>query len=304
MYSRIFVYSTESMSTTFWIIVYFLVIIAFVVINSRTKAEIESHNWNTDDHPVDEELKSKVQELACCHNTFYDSTDPVRIEEAYKEACERGGREGFFPVLLVLEDSFMDNILGTFGVKEDKNGIDMEKVQMCRQELMHSTENAKDWLDIRLRELQKGFKKEHPDFYKMDVLGEHVENGVGNTSFNGIINSETEQTLPLLLAEVPVKQPWQVLAWFPVRGGDNCPDAEHLVSVAKHWYEEYGATPAVISEGIIEFAVPQPVSEEDSLPLAEEHYAFCTDIVDQSLGTIHALADVLRKSTVWFFCWV
>lgn len=77
-----------------------------------------------------------------------------------------------------------------------------------------------------------------------------------------------------------------------------------LVSVSKHWYEEYGAAPAVICEGIIEFAVPQPVSEEESLPLAEEHYAFCTDIVDQSLGTINALADVLRKSTVWFFCWV
>lgn len=289
----------------YWIIIYFLVAIVLVVYMTYTeRAEKESHDWNTEDHLVDEELKSKMQELACCHTTFYDSTDPVRIEKAYKEACERGGREGFFPVLLVLEDSFIDNILNTFGVKDGKNGFDMDKVQMCRQELMHSTENAKDWLDIRLRELQKGFKKEHPDFYKIDVLGEHVENGIGNTSFNGIINNETEQTLPLLLAEVPVKQPWQILAWFPIRGGGNCPSAEHLVSVAKHWYEEYGAAPAVICEGIIEFAVPQPVSEEESLPLAEEHYAFCTDIVDQSLGTINALADVLRKSTVWFFCWV
>ena len=177
----------------------------------------------------------------------------------------------------------------------------MARVQARRQELMHSTENAKDWLDLRLRELQNGFETEYPDFYRTDVLGEYVENGIGNTSFNGIINDETVRTLPLLVAEVPVNQPWQILAWFPIGGWDNCPKAEHLVSVAKHWYEGFGAVPAVISEGIIEFAVPQPVSEEESLPLAEEHYAFCTDIVDQSLGTINALADVLRKSTVWFF---
>ena len=101
----------------------------------------------------------------------------------------------------------------------------------------------------------------------------------------------------------PVNQPWQILAWFPIGGWDNCPKAEHLVSVAKHWQEGFGAVPAVISDGIIEFAVPKPASVEESLPLAEEHYAFCTDIVDQNLGTINALADVLRKSTVCFFWW-
>ena len=289
----------------YWILIYFLFFIVLVIIYTyRTKAEIESHNWYTDEKHVDEKLKNKMQELACCHTTFYDSTDPVRIEKAYKDACERGEREGFFPVLLVLEDNIMGNILKQLGVKNGKKGIDMERVQAHRQELMHSTENAKDWLDIRLSELKNNCKKEHPDFYKTDVLGEHVTNGIGNTSFNGIINGETGRTLPLLLAEVPVKQPWQILAWFPVGGWKNCPKAEHLVGVAKYWYEKYGAAPAVICEGIIEFAVPQPVSEEESLPLAKEHYAFCTDIVDQSLGTINALADVLRKSTVWFFCWV
>lgn len=288
----------------YWVLVYFLFVIVYVVISTyRTKAEIESHNWNTDEKNVDEKLKSMMQELACCHTTFYDSTDPVKIEKAYKEACERGEKEGFFPVLLVLEDIFMVNILNQLGVRNGKEEVDLGKVQAHRQELMHSTENGKVWLGLRLRELKNGLKKEHPDFYKTDVLGEYVANGIGNTSFNGIVNGETGRTLPLLLAEVPVKQPWQILAWFPIGGWGNCPKAEHLVSVAKHWYEAFGAVPAVISEDIIEFAVPKPVSDEESLSLAKEHYAFCPDIVDQNLGTINALADVLRKSTVWFFWW-
>lgn len=286
----------------YWVFIFFILVIVYVIITIyRDKAEKESHDWHTEDYHVEEQVISKMQELACCHTTFYDSTDPVRIEEAYKEAVERGEREGFFPVLLVLVDDIKDIILHQFGVKDGKNGIDMEKVQMRRQELMHSTESGKDWLDVRLRELQKGFKTESPDFYRKDVLGEYSNNGIGQTSFSGIINYQTERTYPLLLAEVPVKQPWQILAWFPNGGGSNRPQAEHLVSVAKYWYERYGAVPAVICDGILEFAVPQPVSEEDSLPLAEEHYAFCTDIVNENLGTINALADVLRKSTVWLF---
>lgn len=285
----------------YWVFFFILVIVYVVITIYRDKAEKESHDWHTEDYHVEEQVISKMQELACCHTTFYDSTDPVRIEEAYKEAVERGEREGFFPVLLVLVDNIKDIILHQFGVKDGKNGIDMEKVQMRRQELMYSTESGKDWLDVRLRELQKGFKTESPDFYRMDVLGEYTNNGTGQKSFSSIINYQTERTYPLLLAEVPVKQPWQILAWFPNGGGSNRPKAEHLVSVAKYWYEKYGAVPAVICDGILEFAVPQPVSEEESLPLAEEHYAFCTDIVDENLGTINALADVLRKSTVWLF---
>ena len=211
----------------YWILIFFLfVIVLMVIYTHKAKAEKESHNWHTDEKHIHEKPKIKMQELACCHTTFYDSTDPARIEKAYKEACERGGREGFFPVLLVLEDNLIINILDQLGIKDDKKRIDMARVQARRQELMHSTENAKDWLDLRLRELQNGFEAEYPDFYRTDVLGEYVENGIGNTSFNGIINDETVRTLPLLLAEVPVNQPWQILAWFPIGGWDNCPKRE------------------------------------------------------------------------------
>ena len=288
----------------YWILIFFLfVIVLMVIYTHKAKAEKESHNWLNEDNLVDEKLIIKMQELACCHTTFYDPTDPAGIEKAYKEACERGEREGFFPVLLVLEDNLIINIFDQLGIVGGKNGVDIAKVQARRQELMLPTESAKDWLDLRLRELRNGFETESPDFYTTDVLGEYVENGIGNTSFNGIINDETGRTLPLLLAEVPANQPWQILAWFPIGGWEHCPKAEHLVSVAKHWFEEFGAVPAVISEGIMEFVVPHPVSEEESFPLAKEHYAFCTDIVDQNLGTINALAAVLRKSTVWFFGW-
>ena len=181
----------------YWIFIFFLfVIVLMVIYTHRAKAEKESHNWLNEENHVDEKPKIKMQELACCHTTFYGSTDPARIEKAYREACERGGRENFFPVLLVLEDNLIINILDQLGIEDGKNGIDMAKVQARRQELMYPTENAKDWLDLRLRELQNGFETESSDFYRTDVLGEYVENGIGNTSFSGIINDETGRTKP------------------------------------------------------------------------------------------------------------
>ena len=287
----------------YWVLIFFLcVIILMAIFTHWAKAEKDSHIWNAETEHVDEQLKSKMQDLVCCPSTFYDSTDPARIEKAYEEARERGEREGFFPVILILEENLELSILNQLGIDHEKEEIDLAKVQMRRQELMQTTENGKDWLDLQLRKLQNDFATEDPDYYRIDVMGEYVTNGIGNTSLNGIINDETGYTRPLLLAEVPVKQPWQILAWFPFGGWNACPEAEHLVSVAKHWYDSYGAIPAVIAHGIVEFVVSQPVSEEESLSLAEEQYAFCTDIVNQ-VGTINALADVLRKSTVWFFWW-
>ena len=287
----------------YWVLIFFIcVIILMVIYTYRAKAEKELHIWHVETENVDEKLKRSMQDLVCCPSTFYDSSDPARIEMAYEEARERGEREGFFPVIIILEKNLELSILNQLGIEHEKEDNDLAKVQIRRQELMQTTENGKDWLDLQLRKLQHDFEAESPDFYKTDVMGDYKTNGIGNTSFNGIINDETGKTLPLLLAEVPVKQPWQILAWFPFGGWNACPEAEHLVSVAKHWFERYGAIPAVIAHGIVEFAVSQPVSEEESLPLAEEHYAFCNDIVNQ-VGTINTLADVLRKSTVWFFWW-
>lgn len=284
----------------YWAILFIFCAILFMVYFVHSvRAENHSHNWNSEKEKVDDNLKRKIQEQACCPTTFYDSCDPAIIEKAYQEARIRGEREGFFPVILVLEE----NLVIDFGFGYDNKEFDLAKAQVRRNELIQTTENGKDWLDLQFRCLLKDFEAESPDFYKDEVLGEHVTNGIGNTSFNGIINDETGKTLPLLLAEVPVQQPWQIFAWFPYGGWNACPEPEHFVSVAKHWYERYGAVPAVIAQGVVEFIVPQPVSENESLPLAKEHYAFCTDIVDQNVGTINALADILRKSTVWFFWW-
>ena len=50
--------------------------------------------------------------------------------------------------------------------------------------------------------------------------------------------------------------------------------------------------------------VAQPLRDRSAaVGLALEQYAFCNDIIDQGCQEVCILADMLAKSSVWFFWW-
>ena len=137
-----------------------------------------------------------------------------------------------------------------------------------------------------------------------EILGE-MANGEANDEFLGYWDYPTERTLPLLLVEIPVKNPWEVFAYLPFGGWNECPDTPELMAVTKYWFEQYGARPAVITHDALELTVPAPVPKERAMELAQEQYAFCPDVVDQGPpdATVGMLADSLRQSRAWYFWW-
>ena len=110
---------------------------------------------------------------------------------------------------------------------------------------------------------------------------------------------------PLILAKIPVKNPWEIFAYLPFGGWNECPNTPELMAVAKYWFEQHGAVPAAMSHDELEFLLPAPVPEEKAMDAAVELYGFCPDVIDQGPedATVGALADVLRQSTVWYFWW-
>jgi hypothetical protein len=83
---------------------------------------------------------------------------------------------------------------------------------------------------------------------------------------------------------------------------DNpCPD-EH-VAILRHWQATYDAELVSLGEQM-ELRVGAPPTEwDDALRLAREMYVYCYDIVDQGVGSIEALAHLLRNGRSWFFWW-
>ena len=106
--------------------------------------------------------------------------------------------------------------------------------------------------------------------------------------FTSYWDERTGRTDYILLAEIPVKEPWQAMAWLPMGGWNNCPTPFAMMMTARRWYEEYGAWP-----------------RERCLELAAEQGIFCPERVltcgeDASLGR---LAGDLMRSNIWFFIW-
>ena len=64
--------------------------------------------------------------------------------------------------------------------------------------------------------------------------------------FTSYWDERTGRTDYILLAEIPVKEPWQAMAWLPMGGWNNCPDPYTMMMTARRWYEEYGAWPAAV----------------------------------------------------------
>ena len=143
------------------------------------------------------------------------------------------------------------------------------------------------------------------DFQNTVNAEEDLEGDEGEpiNRFLGYWDYGTKKTIPLILAEIPVQQPWEVFAYLPFGGWNECPDTERLMATAKYWFTKHGAVPSVVTHDILEFTLPQAVGREKAPVLAQEQYAWCADIVDQGVGSITALAQGLADSTVWYFWW-
>jgi Domain of unknown function (DUF4253) len=106
------------------------------------------------------------------------------------------------------------------------------------------------------------------------------------------------------LGLVSTPNSWEVPAKLSIGGWNECPGPEEHVSVLRYWNRSYGAEFVGYSGDVIELQVSErPGSREEAMKLAHEQYCYCSDIVEQGIGTIENLAAALLVSEVWYFWW-
>ena len=272
--------------------------------SSRKNSEPEVYS---EDEPLD--LAEAMMKYLNCECTYFPSMkddDPIML--AYNYAKRESVKEGFVPVLIKADDEILWECLimnsDPDSDGEDDYTFDPDKVAEYRKKMLSApVENSKAVLEEMI-----GQRKEEAEDDDMDwdeeILGE-MEGGYDNRRFSSYWNSDNNMTYPLILAKIPVKNPWEIFAYLPFGGWNECPDTPELMAVAKYWFEQHGAVPAAMSHDELEFLLPAPVSEKEAIDVAVELYGFCPDVIDQGPedATAGALADVLRQSTVWYFWW-
>ena len=269
-------------------------------------------NWQGQDFDEDtlepSEVAQAIMEYLDCECTYFPSMkDDDPIMAAYGYAKRDSAQEGFVPVLIKADDETLLECL-VMNADPDNDAdfyeFDLKTVTEYRKKMLSTS--VKDGQAV-LEELI-GQRKEEAEDDDMDwdeeILGK-MEGGYENNRFSCYWDSDTDMTHPLILAKIPVKNPWEIFAYLPFGNWNDCPDTPELMAVAKYWFEQHGAVPATMSHDELEFLLPAPVPKEKAMNTAVELYGFCPDVIDQGPedATVGALADVLRQSTVWYFWW-
>lgn len=267
-------------------------------------------NWQGQDFDEDtlepSELAEALMEYLDCECTYFPSMkDDDPIMSAYSYAKRESVKEGFVPVLIKADDeTLLECLVMNADPKNDADiyEFDLKTVTEYRKKMLSTS--VKDGKAV-LEELT-GQRKEEAEDDDMDwdeeILGE-MEGGYENNRISCYWDSDTDMTHPLILAKIPVKNPWEIFAYLPFGNWNDCPGTEELMAVTKYWFEQYGAVPAAMSHDELEFLLPAPVPKEKAVDVAVELYGFCPDLDQNEDGSIGSLADALWQSTVWYFWW-
>lgn len=237
------------------------------------------------------------------YQVFTSEHTANEVEEAYHEAAKRGKSEGFTPLLVISSDTLAETLEYL-----DKDSYSKEKVigqpQMdVKKMLMERYEEiVESYQEVDEEELRENWYAETGEDLdeSFEGFGEEI------TEFSSIESFTDDGINETILLEIPVKNPWEVIAWVPMGGWNECPAAEEMMEVCRYWNQKYGAVPALVSSDTLEFVLEEPVADEEmAMQAAKEHFAFCIDRVFQGTETetMAELASCIRKSKYWFFWW-
>jgi hypothetical protein len=118
---------------------------------------------------------------------------------------------------------------------------------------------------------------------------DHHKMTLGESVYIGLLPTAKSYEIPILLR---------------FGGQGNCPISPEHSAMLKRWSEIYGASLMAIEPSVIEcFVEEPPMTKEQALKAAREHYGYCSDRVEQAEGELAPYAYELLNSGLWSFWW-
>ncbi len=252
--------------------------------------ESQAHNHSIGDDNDEDDSDVKETDLGDCgehyEELFYSLTIPSRRAMWTWEAARSVfDKTGYWPVI-------SDDLLGLLEFWE-LSAIESENLTTADIVRMSEDIDASDWLQIQYQENLSAYKIQEGDW---------PSNLKAN--LNGFDLLQTDKELAVLLC--PTLEPWQVSA--ALRWGDsNDAIAPHYhTAVHKKWHTQFGAELVCANTSTIEMKISKPPeTDEETMAIAKEHFAYCPDLVTQKGAprTIFSFAPELYRCRHWAFWW-
>jgi len=207
------------------------------------------------------------------------------VRGQYLRACNEGKNRGFTPVFIpTFSYAFFDVIKEgrkRLGKDADAKAIVAEAVQRyLRAEVAdgetvfeESFQNAKNQIDAERWEHLANDKTENADFlYDLDDF----------------LSTDS------ILVKIPVKNPWDVFAYFAAFFNTDPERVQKWRGVAKYWYEKYGALPCYLDTEDVVFYIRKPIPQEALNAVAKQVFSLTT-----SDETIPDIESYIRNGKIW-----
>ena len=262
-------------------------IIVFSVFFVRVLMSYRNAHYNAGCYSQHKETeREKIRTfLDGCRITVIDSNTRDAMQ-VWQDAYKRDQGNGYYPVILEVDDYYCD-----FLDEESENTDDSSFRKWRHDALCCQPLDGKQILSGRINEQKADYTEEE---WQEEMVGDDAEYDPENELHIG--------SDELWLVEVPVEHPWQVFAYIPMGGWDDCPKPEEQMAIAKYWQEQYDAKVIHISGNLVEYILPHPV-KSDNLQLAEEQYSYCPDFIEENYETLKTLENILSKASLWYFWW-
>ena len=236
-----------------------------------------------------------IEKTGCkiAHIVSCDNITEGQLTNEYLRMAEQPN-PGFVRVMVELDSILIDNLL----IEYEEHLSDMDA--FIQSKLSTPYENAEGILKNRFDETKEIYTSDGDMDWDNDMIAWGKESSECDALSSLILNKSDNI---LCFVDVPVQSVYDVFCYLPFGGAESPEPLEHR-SIAKYWFEKYGAVPCFMSGDVLQFYVKRPVSEEgEAKALALQQFGFCSDIVTQGCETVQNLANSLKDSRFWYFWW-
>ena len=228
----------------------------------------------------------------CSAQPIDKNTSGEEMTQLYKQALTEGKSSGFTPVVVFVDDILEETVEDYYSEAESSEAY-------ISSVLSKDHPDGKKYLDKCYEALEEFYGEE---LSLNEELLDALRSQSAYASDSKVIPSAGTFEGNVYLLRVPSAAPYEVFAYIPFCGWNDCPGVDDMISVCRHWYDSYGALPAVITHDMLIFYLEDPVTDVNTVAeLAKEHAAFCQDSLD--MGGIESCAAMINKSPVWSFWW-
>ena len=231
---------------------------------------------------------------------FENGKSLEHIISRFKELMQEGKKAGFTPIIVSGLEVLLEKI--DLDLDDEDFELNQENMKKYTKEIIKKSKeiNAKDFFEEKKFEMEE-FEYDFPNGLVYDETDEQYDDGLNYIS--SFIEYSTEKPKDdIAILKLPTDKPYEVFAYIPMGGFNDCPMPQDMVVVAKYWYEKFGAIPVSITYDEVEFVVEKPPTDKKDVDhLAIEQTVFCIDIVEQGVGSVEELAKGLKNSPYWYF---